>query len=202
MEKEEAAIRQFMYDNAWNDYRDDATGEVNYTLLAEAAAEEFDIPEDSDGIPDYVYDLAVDFDRSFIIIDGEEIDDPEVNTYGDVLSIRKGEREYNLFRSRKEAGEAAREYWEDLAENDPSEFIAIVGEDTLVQWALGRYAGPGSTTVNSLEDWLDLWLDTPEEEFARYDGTESTVDYISPALLNELDWDESDAEEAVAYRHN
>src|SRR6185369_7834653 len=77
--------------------------------------------------------------------------------------------EFIVAESSEEAGKSARERWADMAENDPKEFTCMVGEETLVQWGLGRSAGPGSTSVCSLEEWLDLWLDTPEEEFASYD---------------------------------
>jgi hypothetical protein len=83
--------------------------------------------------------------------------------------------EWHLFASTEDAGKAAREYWEDMAERDPTEFRHMVGDETLIAWALGRYAGPGHTRVASLTEWLDLWLDTPEEYFAGYDGTEASV---------------------------
>jgi hypothetical protein len=100
--------------------------------------------------------------------------------------------EYYLFRDREEAGEAAREYWEDLALNDPREFTCLVGEETLIQWGLGIYAGPGSTHVKSLEEWLNLWLNAPEEHFASYDGQEREFKCKHP------DWEDF----SVAYRHN
>lgn len=93
--------------------------------------------------------------------------------YGNTVS--EGRIEFKLFASREDAGEAAREYWADMAESDPKEFTCMVGEDTLIAWGLGKYAGPGSTRVKSLGEWLDLWLDTPEEHFASYDGEEREV---------------------------
>lgn len=76
------------------------------------------------------------------------------------------------------AGKAAREYWEDLSENDPQEMACIIGLDVLIKWGLGQYAGPGYTAVSSLKEWLDLWLDTPEEHFASYDGTEYDIERV------------------------
>jgi hypothetical protein len=106
-----------------------------------------------------------------IRIDGEFFD---VSTsYG--TTVCDGRMEWHLFASTEDAGKAAREYWLDMAENDPTEFRTMVGDETLIAWALGRYAGPGHTRVKSLEEWLDLWLDTPEEYFAGYDGTEASV---------------------------
>jgi hypothetical protein len=95
------------------------------------------------------------------------------------------------------AGEAAREYWEDMVKNDPKEFRCMVGDETLVKWALGESAGPGSTQVNSLEEWLDLWLDTPEEQWASYDGEECDVTACSEDLIEELGFTPT-----VAYRCN
>ena len=43
--------------------------------------------------------------------------------------------------------------------------MAILGAETLISWALGRAAGPGTSKVKSLKEWLDLYLDAPEEHF-------------------------------------
>ena len=72
----------------------------------------------------------------------------------------------------------------------------MIGESTLVAWALGQYAGPGSTQVCSLEEWLELWLDTPEEHFAGYDSTQRDVERVG-TLRDELGFTPT-----VAYRHN
>jgi len=105
-----------------------------------------------------------------------------------------------IYESREAAGQAARDRWEDMARNDPSEFTCMVGESTLVAWALGQYAGPGTSQVKNLEEWLDLFLDAPEEELASYDGAELDVDRISTALCEELGIEPSDS--MVAYRTN
>jgi hypothetical protein len=110
----------------------------------------------------------------------------DVHNYGYTLLELEDGTEYAIFESREAAGESAREYWEELAQDDPREFACIIGEETLVQWGLGQFGGPGSTKVKSLEDWLDLWLDTPEEHHARYDGAEVEVSRISPKLGEEL----------------
>jgi hypothetical protein len=62
----------------------------------------------------------------------------------------------------------------------------MVGESTLVAWALGQSAGPGSTHVNSLEEWLDLWLDTAEEHFASYDSEEREVHGVTADAEEEI----------------
>jgi hypothetical protein len=110
---------------------------------------------------------------SNIRIDGEFFD---VSTSYSDTTVCDGSMEWHLFASTEDAGKAAREYWEDMAERDPTEFRTMVGDETLIAWALGRYAGPGHTRVASLTEWLDLWLDTPEEHFASYDGTEASVE--------------------------
>jgi len=113
--------------------------------------------------------------------------------------------EYVIFENSEMAGEAAREYWENLAQDDPDEFACLVGKDTLVQWALGQSAGPGSTAVNSLEEWLDLWLTHPEEHFATYDGTEQHFlvnEAVSDELCLSLNLDDDGWGEIVAYRTN
>jgi hypothetical protein len=94
--------------------------------------------------------------------------------------------EYVVFESHEDAGAEARDYWESLARYDPEEFRSMVGDESLVAWALGDWAGPGTTKVRSLDEWLDLWLDIPEEHFASYDGNTCEVKDASPALVEEL----------------
>jgi hypothetical protein len=132
-----------------------------------------------------------------IRIDGELYNVSGVHTYGTlpVIETEEGE-EFYLAESTEKAGEAAREYWENMAQDDPREFTCMVGEETLIAWGLGQSAGPGSTWVNSLEDWLDLWLDTPEEHFASYDSNEREVERCGK-LADELGFMPK-----VAYRHN
>ena len=111
--------------------------------------------------------------------------------------------DYHLFADSNVAGIAAREYWEDMVENDKLEFTCIVGEAALIAWALGEYYAVGSIECNSLEEWLDLWLDTPEEHWASYDGEEREC-YINESLPDEFDfdWDDDgdDWQLAVFYR--
>jgi hypothetical protein len=112
--------------------------------------------------------------------------------------VSDGNREWYVFQDEEQAGKEAREYWLDMATYDQAEFVYIVGESTLVEWALGNLAGPGSTQVSSLEEWLDLWLTTPEEQWASYDG--NVLDgTVSKEVMDELGFDEK---EVVFYRHN
>lgn len=132
-----------------------------------------------------------------------EVKDIYHHGYLPLLNFDNGE-EWYIAQDAEEAGEAARKYWEDLAQDDPKEFACLVGEDVLVQWGMGQSAGPGSTAVNSLEEWLDLWLDTPEEHFAGYDGTEVEVEVVSRDIYEEcgFNYDTADSCPCVAYRHN
>jgi len=127
-------------------------------------------------------------------IDGERgvFDQDDIHESRDSLVVKVDGAEYVLFRGTSEAGEAAREYWKDMADNDPREFTCLVGAETLIQWGMGHYAGPGSTQVRSLEEWLDLWLDTPEEHWASYDSEERDFVCRHPDY----------AEWTVAYRTN
>jgi len=104
--------------------------------------------------------------------------------------------EFILAKDSEAAGKAARERWEDMAKHDPAEFTCLVGEQTLVAWALVNPAGPGSSKVCSLDEWLDLWLDTPEEEWAGYDHGERQVERVGK-LTKELGFTPT-----VAYRCN
>ena len=132
-----------------------------------------------------------------IKIDGEICTIKDVHTYGGLPMVETDDgKEFYLAESSEKAGEEARKYWKDMAENDPKEFTCMIGEETLVSWGLGRYASPGSTQVKSLEEWLDLWLDTPEEHFASYDSEEREVSRCGK-LREELGFTPT-----VAYRHN
>ena len=132
-----------------------------------------------------------------IKIDGTLYHVKEIHEFGSLPEIETDEGEdFILALDSGDAGKAARDYWEDLALNDPSEFACIVGESTLVSWALKQWAGPGSSQVQSLDDWLDLHLDVPEEHFASYDGVERDVDRVGQ-LADDLGFTPT-----VAYRSN
>ncbi len=132
-----------------------------------------------------------------IEINGECLTVENVRDFGwSMIELEDG-TDWYIFQDSEDAGEEARKYWEDLARDDPKEFTCIVGEENLINWGLGISSGPGSTAVKSLEDWLDLWLDTPEEQWASYDGCE--VDCrISKNLQRELLLENR----CVCYRHN
>ena len=132
-----------------------------------------------------------------LTIDGTEYEVEKINNYGTLPSIEVDGMEFYLAEDSTAAGLKARERWADMVENDKKEFVCMVGEETLVSWAMGEYAGPGSTQVKSLDEWLDLWLDTPEEEFAGYVGEECDVENADDELIDELGFIPT-----VAYRSN
>jgi len=111
-----------------------------------------------------------------ITIDSEvnEVDEFSESGYLTSLALEDG-REYYVARNSEEAGKAARRYWVDQAYDNPGEFCCIVGKENLLKWALGDCAGPGRAKVRSLQEWFDLYLDVPEEEWAGYDGEEVKV---------------------------
>jgi len=129
-------------------------------------------------------------------IDNERLVFDAENDFSDGLvmypTLEVDGMEFYLFEDSKEAGEEARRYWKGLAQDDPQEFTCIVGEKALVAWALGQNYGPGSIGVNSLEEWLDLYLTCPEEHFASYDGEEKEFKCKHPEFKRFT----------VAYRHN
>lgn len=121
-----------------------------------------------------------------------EFDDRDFyNGEGRYIELENGE-EYILFKDSEFAGDAARMYWEDMAQDDPEEFVCVVGKENLIAWCLGQYAGPGQTTVNSLEEWFALIASVPEEYWASYDGEERKFKCDHPDFV----------EYTVAYRTN
>ena len=131
-----------------------------------------------------------------IKITGEIYVVDKVLNYGQPM-IEVGDMEFYLFESRESAGEEARSYWEDMAQDDPEGFADIVSTKALIAWGLGRSYAVGSIGVNSLEEWLDLWLDCPEEQWGSYDNIELDVDVCGRMLEEELGFVPT-----VAYRHN
>ena len=139
-----------------------------------------------------------------VTINGEsyEVNGASSLEFGSGVVLDTDGGEWVIFQDAEEAGKAAAEYWHDLADNDPKEFTALVGEDTLVSWALGQSAGPGSVAVNSLEEWLELVADHPEEEWGSWDGQECecTIDEETSGMIYQDTGQWIDEGEAVAYR--
>jgi len=134
----------------------------------------------------------------YITIDGERLEVLEVHDYSYLSIVETDDGcEYYVARDSEHAGEQAAQYWRDMAENDKAEFRCIVGDDSLIAWALGDWGGPGGTKTTSLEEWFDLTAEYPEEQWASWDGRERSVDESSQELQDELDF-----EPTVAYRYN
>ena len=134
-----------------------------------------------------------------IIIDGNAytFESKNYDVDGGGVEISTDGGDYIVFPDADDAGAAARLYWENMAENDPSEFACMVGNSTLVAWGMRQFAGPGTTQVRSLEEWLDLWLSTPEEQWAGYDSAECEVGDVTQGAEDEIGF-----KPGVAYRTN
>lgn len=111
--------------------------------------------------------------------------------YGEIQvthAIDGEDMEFMVFVDESDAGQVARKSMkEDLLwgidHPDPhrrqaaiNHVIEYVGAENLVLWALGQPAGPGTTQVNSLEEWFDLFADNPEEHWASEDMTERSIE--------------------------
>jgi len=132
----------------------------------------------------------------FIKIEGEVLEVYRVYEGGYLPMVETDGGDFHLAEDHDAAGNAAKEYWSDMAAYDPEEFACIVGKETLISWAMGQLAGPGTAKVRSLSQWLDVVADHPEEEFAGYDHNERSVDRCG-TLANDLGFMPT-----LAYRHN
>ena len=97
-------------------------------------------------------------------------------------------REAWFFKEHSVIGKMIRNYWEEMIESDPEEFTNVVGIKNLASWALGRPAGPGYIQVSSLQEWLDLFLDLPEEEMCDHfrEGEIVEVKFSPPDVVESL----------------
>ena len=111
---------------------------------------------------------------------------PQSSTHAEILvqsDTSSWPTDIMLFKTREDAGQYARQYWEDYVECESSEeVVSLLGAETLISWALGRSAGPGTSKVNNLEEWLDLYIDTPEEHFEE----EYSIEAIATNLVEIL----------------
>lgn len=126
----------------------------------------------------------------------QEIEDTFEGGYLPMVELEDG-TEWYVAKDAEAAGKANREYWEEMANNDPKEFARIVGEETLIKWGLGQWAGPGSAQVRSLAEWLDAVEGCPEEQWASWDGNEIEVEDCDDEAEEEIGF-----RPTVAYRHN
>ena len=140
-------------------------------------------------------------EKMLIVIDNEVVEVEEINDNGfDGFLIECDNGcEYHVFDNHEAAGEAAADYWREMAENDPEEFRCLVGDENLIKWALGQYAGPGNEQTDSLEGWFELTKDYPEEQWASYDGHEIEGAQFNTHFERETGFNRNDI---VLYRCN
>jgi len=118
-----------------------------------------------------------------------------ISTHSTLPLLDTGDIEFYVAPDYETAEEKAREYYLTM---DTDDLIEVVGKEALINWALGKPYAPGNVSVNSLEEWLDLSLDAPEEVFSGYDGSfyEAT---ISQSLADELGYSQR---EVVVFRNS
>lgn len=135
--------------------------------------------------------------KMLMVIDNEVIEVTHVKDsgYGKKIDCDNG-CEYYIFEDSEAAGQAAREYWQDMKDNDKSEFRCIIGDERLVEWACGESDSFG---ISSFDEFLDIVETVPEEQWAGYDGCEIEVDSMNNNLKNELGYCDKTA---VIYRWN
>lgn len=126
-----------------------------------------------------------------LIIDGEPIYGQNVTDAAWLPMLRETgysrSPEWYLCENSDAAERAVYNYWQDIARNDPQEFVAIFGEERIVDWWLNR---------RSFDDIISE-ID-PTEVFATYDGNECSVDsmteYIEKHYANMDFWEVLDPE--------
>lgn len=125
------------------------------------------------------FDEEIEGKRFFVISENDwwKVD------HGVQASFDEGYTEVFLFEDEEAAGKHVREYWADMVEHDSEEAVEMLGSDNLIQWALGKLAGPGTTQVRSLSEWLDLHLDVPEEHF---ENGPCCIEAIGENLIDEF----------------
>ena len=110
-------------------------------------------------------------ESDYIVINGLRRKILNVRDHGHWADIETDDGCFYVFEEREEAEAMTRQYWEDFVEEDPDEFVEIVGKDALISWALGKWA----QNASSLQEWLDMVSSEPEAHLASYDGEECEV---------------------------
>ena len=135
-----------------------------------------------------------------IKLNNEWLEVTNINNYGYLPTLElEDNTEWYVAESSEHAGEKTKEYWQEMINNDPVEFRLIVGDNALIAWAFGENHAVGSVGCSSLNEWLDLTTEYPEEQWASYDGEE--IELSSNDSDNELQL-ELDFIPTVAYRWN
>jgi hypothetical protein len=148
--------------------------------------------------PDWAAPMSEDTEL-WIAIDGD--DTYEVTEVGEhyLPTLQCGSsRSYAVARDDDQAEAAVVAYWNELRDTDPAEFRCIIGDKTLIAWACGQEAGPGTIKAKSFPEWVEKIKSLPEEQFASYDG-EALTAKVSPTLAEQLGWDGVDC---IAFREN
>ncbi len=168
--------------------------------------------------------------QRFIMIDGEPFTVIDVDRHQEGHGVIRVENEdgeeesYAVFDTEERAGNLARESVKEdmlwgIDSSDPAQrasaaanAVEMLGAENLVAWALGMPAGPGSTKVKSLEEWFDLYKETPAEHWNHYDSESESEIERDPdeeeavVLLGESGWDQLvqrlGFEPTVAYRQD
>lgn len=115
-----------------------------------------------------------------ITIDGIEYIVSNVDTKFGLLptiTTTTGEQ-FALTVDREEASEKVRTHYEDMAKNQPTEFLHYMGHEEAVKMIRGYGL--------SFEEWLNDTAANPEQFFNPIDGRELDVEEISEALVATL----------------
>ena len=144
-----------------------------------------------------------------LVIDGSKYEVAATHDYGCYRRSTYADTEggdYYIYEDRDDAGKDTYDYWEDMAHNDRGEFIAIIGEERLLEWALGNSDDFG---ISSAQEFFERNADVPEETLASYDSEEREcvlrvpVDADGERIDRTYEDDEQWQEfECVAYRCN
>lgn len=137
------------------------------------------------------YGIEIAEDESRITIDGETHDVSQVFPEGSLPILICDGVSFYVARDSEAAGEAVKEYYRDMIESSPSEFVSLVGSENLISWGMGKWAG----TARNLEDWLDQVANEPEYHWGIHDFTEYEIDQVSQGIVDDLGFVPS-----VAYR--
>ena len=133
-----------------------------------------------------------------LYIDGHPVDIDAVYHGGYLPTICDGSQCWYVAKDAESAGEAVSEYYRDMARNDKREFACLIGDERLIQWALGESDSFG---ISSLEEFLDRVADYPEEHWGSWDGSELEVTHDElPAKNQEVDLTEAQLEQVQELR--
>ena len=103
--------------------------------------------------------------------------------------------EFFIGSSPEDAGEAAARYYWNLVDQDPHKLRQLIGDETLINWAMGKESGPvgrHEKSATSLQEWIEKIVKRhPDVEFGHYVGSEVRVG-VSGDLARRLGIDPED----------